>query len=455
MVCSGINMAIVSLSSSSILYQNSENTVFLIDIPTSIQEAQGVDSQPCTDRLFSAQPMQKPFSTNEPKSQAAVEKIQQNTVDAELHAYYAQLIREALVEIQSHWQNDWCLTRFTAPMSSGDLDQRSRKRKSGPNDRRSTDSISECDSRISLPSNLMQKMTALTRKSLWRTRWPRPLQHLCQSEGTLLEGPDDPFYAIANTEQTSQDLAVSDKELPGFGHERVYSFQVPPLSTFMLSDIKGFGHLHESVAELERQKHELRRFDIILMDPPWPNASAKRRSGYKLHRTLADMKTTILSLQLDSLLKEQGHVGVWITNKPSLRDSIVGEDGLFGHLELQLVEEWVWIKTTTNGQPITSLDSLWRKPYEILLLGRRMGARQESQFNVKSRVIAGVPDLHSRKPCLKKLMPLLVPDARNYLALELFARHLTSEWWSWGDEVLKFNWKGFWSSSPCEADSSG
>ena len=55
-----------------------------------------------------------------------------------------------------------------------------------------------------------------------------------------------------------------------------------------------------------------------------------------------------------------------------------------------------------------------------------------------------VPDLHSRKPCLKELIETLLLDANHYRALEVFARHLVAGWWSWGDECLKFNWEGNW-----------
>lgn len=114
-----------------------------------------------------------------------------------------------------------------------------------------------------------------------------------------------------------------------------------------------------------------------------------------------------------------------------------------------LEEEWIWIKTTVHGEPATELDSLWRKPYEVLLLGRApadaLGVAEHAE-NPKRRVIAAVPDLHSRKPCLKGFVEEYVPDPHNYRALEVFARYLVAGWWSWGDEVFKYNWEGYWRS---------
>jgi hypothetical protein len=206
-------------------------------------------------------------------------------------------------------------------------------------------------------------------------------------------------------------------------------------------------------------------------------------------------------MRLKEHIAPAGFVAVWITNKPKIRRLLVAreEDAapsrrnsptsasasspppahspvsaepgqywsmetLFEHWGLTLVEEWVWIKTTTVGEPLTDLQSAWRKPYEILLIGR---SQQQPASKARRRVIAGVPDLHSRKPSLKEPVesfllrrqappppphspprPLLTPQNNekraSYRALEIFARHLTHGWWAWGDEVLKFNWDAAW-----------
>lgn len=73
--------------------------------------------------------------------------------------------------------------------------------------------------------------------------------------------------------------------------------------------------------------------------------------------------------------------------------------------------------------------------------------------SVKRRVIAAVPDLHSRKPCLKDLFERVFCSAQapetslvceSYTALEVFARNLTAGWWACGNEVLKFNDRKCW-----------
>ncbi|KAJ5567137.1 MT-A70 family [Penicillium sp. DV-2018c] len=226
------------------------------------------------------------------------------------------------------------------------------------------------------------------------------------------------------------------------------------------------------------------------MDPPWPNRSVRRSGHYQTHHySEMEMLTTGLKdilrahLLLDSNQgdSDQGdacasaapapmHSGksiaaIWITNAEKSRraayEALVGAG-------LRIREEWVWVKTTWDGEPISALDGLWRKPYEILVIGSKggdysdldMGMGMEmgeedltrlSEAVTTRRVIAAVPDLHSRKPNLKALFEeaFLTSDGQlcSYSALEVFARNLTAGWWGVGDEVLRFNKRECWIES--------
>jgi hypothetical protein len=137
--------------------------------------------------------------------------------------------------------------------------------------------------------------------------------------------------------------------------------------------------------------------------------------------------------------------GIWITNSAQSREAV---RGAFAATHLELFEEWIWVKCTTAGEPVMPLDGLWRKPYEVIQWGRRRGVEDEGR--VRRRVIFAVPDVHSRKPGLKELVEtVFFPPERSdgsppYRALEVFARHLTAEWWACGDEVVKFNDAEWW-----------
>jgi N6-adenosine-specific RNA methylase IME4 len=182
-------------------------------------------------------------------------------------------------------------------------------------------------------------------------------------------------------------------------------------------------------------------FDLILLDPPWPNRSARNAKVYNTSERQGELHPYYQTLPIVSRhLSRSGVVGVWITNKRSIREAVLRS---LREMGLDVNEEWIWLKTTCHGEPVTALDGLWRKPYEVLLLFCRKVAVHGGQtdlpqyLEVKRRVIIAVPDIHSRKPCLKELLKPLMPE--TYRALEIFARNLSTEWWSWGDEVLKFN----------------
>lgn len=180
------------------------------------------------------------------------------------------------------------------------------------------------------------------------------------------------------------------------------------------------------------------QFDFVLLDPPWDNRSVKRSAKYKTMSDSDPMEA--LRGMLGRHIAPGGLVTCWVTNKASTRDAAMEAFDCWG---VQLIEVWAWLKITVQGVPVTEIEGVWRKPYELLLVGRRTDSEIESSDDrVQTRVIAAVPDLHSRKPSLKELIEPLLPA--QYRALEVFARNLTAGWWAWGDEVLKYNWEGHW-----------
>ncbi|MCJ1454814.1 hypothetical protein MMC28_005167 [Mycoblastus sanguinarius] len=178
------------------------------------------------------------------------------------------------------------------------------------------------------------------------------------------------------------------------------------------------------------------QFDFVLLDPPWENRSVQRSGRYTTMRETDPM--VVLQSILGQHLAHGALVACWVTNKPAARNIALEA---FQAWDVDLVEEWAWLKTTLQGDPVTELEGLWRKPYEILLLGRKVSTQAHGD-TLQRRVIVAVPDLHSRKPSLKALIESFMPS--RYRALEIFARNLTADWWAWGDEVLKYNWEGHW-----------
>lgn len=195
-------------------------------------------------------------------------------------------------------------------------------------------------------------------------------------------------------------------------------------------------------SERSRFLEEAPEFDLIVMDPPWPNRSARRKKGsYHTASDLDGIRSTLSLIPVACHLAPNGLAAVWITNKAGVLELLTSPRGLFAEWGLELVGEWTWLKVTTAGEPMVEVDSTWRKPWERLLIAKRRGAEGTRMPN-RGRVIVSVPDLHSRKPNLRPLFEDILPP--GYRGLEIFARNLTAGWWSWGDEVLKFQQPDHW-----------
>ncbi|KAK2066973.1 hypothetical protein P8C59_000748 [Phyllachora maydis] len=184
-------------------------------------------------------------------------------------------------------------------------------------------------------------------------------------------------------------------------------------------------------------------FHLIVLDPPWPNHSARRKKGgYQVADDFAAVRELLFTVPITSHLCSDGLLGVWITNAPRVSEMLTSAGGIFAGWGVELVDEWTWLKVTAHGDPVVSLDSEWRKPWERLLIAARPGRTRVTSGQRK--VIFSVPDTHSRKPNLRGLLePLMPPD---YRAMEVFARNLTAGWTAWGNQVLHFQHRRFWAA---------
>ncbi|KAF3767598.1 MT-A70-domain-containing protein [Cryphonectria parasitica EP155] len=318
----------------SILFQNQDRSIVLIDVPTSIEEAQaspeevGCDAGPLRKRrrLISSEPPHLPFKTPEPKAGSG------GLTESVSDLMIAAAATEALRVLQESYAGPFCLPRVTRP---------------------------------------------------------NPLK----------------------------------------------SAFVP----------KGSFFLHGTVSsERDRFAAEAPVFDLIVLDPPWPNRSARRKQrNYRVADSLGSIRETLSLIPIAAHLAPDGLLAVWITNKAGVVELLTGPRGLFAQWGLEQVDEWTWLKITTSGEPIVDVGSTWRKPWERILIARRRGSSRKPAC--RGRVLVSVPDLHSRKPNLRGLFEdVLVPSNKG---LEIFARNLTAGWWSWGDEVLKFQQPEYWVES--------
>ncbi|KAF2971087.1 hypothetical protein GQX73_g2427 [Xylaria multiplex] len=202
---------------------------------------------------------------------------------------------------------------------------------------------------------------------------------------------------------------------------------------------------HHLLGTIESQREaflqEAPRFDLIVLDPPWPSRSVKRKSDrYATVYSTEEAGELLSQIPVASHLKPDGLVAIWVTNKAAIADLLTAPGGVLAQWGLEPIGEWIWLKITSSGEPILDIESAWRKPWERLLIARKIGSCV--LLPTSTKVILSVPDVHSRKPNLRGLFYDILPE--NYIGLEAFARNLTAGWWSWGNEVLFFQQGYHW-----------
>ncbi|KAL2120671.1 hypothetical protein VTJ04DRAFT_4698 [Mycothermus thermophilus] len=401
-------------SSSSILWQNESKTVVLLDLPRSIEEAQVPSSELTTCKLrclISSPPPASPFPTPEPKTGSGF-----GPPTAPAAAQVAELmtraaVESALDELTASYTGVWCLPRIT------------------------TASVS-----------------------------------------------------VSPSSSPSQQVGPVTTDTPDANHNNNDNLFIPRNSHPLQSPILTSRDLFLASTRPEQ-------FHLILLDPPWPNRSARRKhqhqkqrrrynqddghqsnnntnhhhlapktngssssSSYRPAPTHQSLRALLSSIPVASRLAPGGLVAVWVTNSPACLELLTGSGGggsggdgagLFAEWGVEPVGEWVWLKVTSSGEPVVGLESCWRRPWERLVFARKRGASAGTSTgtsgSVRQKVIVAVPDVHSRKPNLRGLLEQeegLLPA--RYEALEVFARSLTSGWWAWGDEVLKFQRREWW-----------
>ncbi|KAG8197170.1 hypothetical protein JTE90_011329 [Oedothorax gibbosus] len=214
----------------------------------------------------------------------------------------------------------------------------------------------------------------------------------------------------------------NEKSLPRLFKFAEEEYLLPPHSTFHLCDIK---HI-----EILKGK----KFDLIVLDPPWENKSVRRNKKYS---TLSC--ESLLDLPIEDLCSPGCLIVLWVTNNEAQMNFITKV--LFNKWKVSNFTGWHWLKVTQKGRVIHPIDWHHKKPYENLLLIRiPFNDNQSSSTSFLEpephKIIVSVPSsIHSHKPPLDEILKPYISENPN--CLELFARYLLPGWTSLGNEVLK------------------
>ncbi|KAJ3673988.1 hypothetical protein LUZ60_005980 [Juncus effusus] len=205
---------------------------------------------------------------------------------------------------------------------------------------------------------------------------------------------------------------------------------LPQRCNFLMSDLK---QVHKLIPEKSNEG-----FNLIVIDPPWENASARQKSKYP---TLPNKH--FLYLPIKKLAHSNGAlVALWVTNREKFQDFVFDE--LFPFWGVTNVVHFYWLKVKKDRSLIGDLDLFHHRPYECLLLGYvNVDSNSDHVKSFKqlkeSQVIISIPGTYSRKPPLAKILEQYIPGKNPIKCVELFARELIAGWTSWGNEPLHFH----------------
>ncbi|KAM4689677.1 N(6)-adenine-specific methyltransferase METTL4 [Discoglossus pictus] len=259
------------------------------------------------------------------------------------------------------------------------------------------------------------------------------LADLCDMAKDMPVGNDNTVQALDHAPPPRQEhnlishIAENSSDCPKIIQFFREKYLIPSKSRFLLSD----------VTNLEPLLQYKRRYNVIVIDPPWENKSVKRSKRYNYLSPNEIKRIPVPALAAPGCL-----VVTWVTNRQKHLKFVKEE--LYPDWSVKTLAEWHWVKITRSGEFVFPLDSTHKKPYEILVLGQTQAADtspSEPEMELppipEHKLIVSVPcSLHSHKPPLSEILKEYVkPDAEG---LELFARNLQPGWTSWGNEVLKF-----------------
>ncbi|GAA5869821.1 hypothetical protein JCM1840_007645 [Sporobolomyces johnsonii] len=230
--------------------------------------------------------------------------------------------------------------------------------------------------------------------------------------GRIVVNPHDELVLDLDPSGQSDDDAPTSSFLDTASPFRLV---LPPSSGFLLSDFSTWSSPSSGIASLGL---ELGGWDIVVMDPPWPNASASRSASYDTFDPY-----DLWKLDMPALLGERPVlVAVWLTNRVKYRRLVM--EKLFPAWKVEPPVEWYWVKLAAEtGEPVWPLDATHRRCYEGLVVGWYNPTKADLPALPHDKVFLSTPIGHSRKPVLLDLLqPLLPSSPSSTNVLELFAR---------------------------------
>ena len=189
------------------------------------------------------------------------------------------------------------------------------------------------------------------------------------------------------------------------------------------------------LAIMSARQRERMQFSTILADPPWRfiNRTGKMAPEHKrLLRYETMTNQEIIDLPVEQLALPKSHLYLWVPNALVLEG-------------LEVMRRWgftyktniVWYKTRKDGGPDgRGVGFYFRNVTELILFGTRGNFRTLAPGRRQTNIIITRKREHSRKP---EEQYDIIERCSPGPYLELFARYPRPGWYSWGNEVERFN----------------
>uniref|UniRef100_A0A914P8H4 Methyltransferase-like protein 4 n=1 Tax=Panagrolaimus davidi TaxID=227884 RepID=A0A914P8H4_9BILA len=212
-------------------------------------------------------------------------------------------------------------------------------------------------------------------------------------------------------------------------------FVIPNKSAFIPAPVEGIKNLDYGTQN-PTSLYSNEKYDLIILDPPWPNKSVKRLKSYNTFEI-----DDLYDLPIESLCHSKTTVIIWLTNNSTVHSSI---NRILESWNLEICSICHWLKITKNGEPISSFNSMHKVPFEsfIIAFSTEMNDHQkEMNFSIIKNdfcFISTPNSCHSRKPPIGKILEQLLPEISFEKSLELYGRYLCPKTTTIGFEVLKF-----------------
>lgn len=161
-----------------------------------------------------------------------------------------------------------------------------------------------------------------------------------------------------------------------------------------------------------------RKFGTIYADPPWSYGNQGTRAATDNHYPTMTVEE-IAALPIGELAAENAHLHLWTTNA-----FLFECQKLFAVWGFEYKSAFIWVK------PQMGIGNYWRVSHEFMLLGVR-GSLPFIDHSLMSWAQIDRTE-HSKKP---ERVRLMIEKASPGPRLELFARHTSLGWTSWGNEI--------------------